>query len=137
LIVLQIQRLQHGVSGNSTLEGTGSFKVKQSLASDEPSVVQDKVDHSCSRDLWEKQISHPLEMASVTEGIFIPAHKELEASPVPTAGSNDVWVVDEAISEAISAGLFCAHAHTLGKLPKKRERGPSFQGFAEVRSQFT
>ena len=71
-----------------------------------------------------KLISHPLEMAGATEGIYIPAHKELEASPVPTAGSKDVWVVDKVLSEAISAGLFCAHAHTLRKLPKKCERRP-------------
>ena len=130
--MLQILRLQHGVSGNSPLEGAGKSKGKQSLGSDEPSVVQDKAAHSCSRDLWEKGFSHPLEMAGATEGIYIPAHKELEASPVPTAGSNDVWVVDRALSEAISAGLFCAHARTLGTLPKKCERRPSFQLSAEV-----
>lgn len=118
LAVLQMQRLQHGASGNSPCEGADKLKDRLSLECDEPSLVQGKAADSCSIDWWKELINDPLDVPIVAEGPCTSRCKELQASLVHTAGSKDVWVVDKALAEAISGGLLCSHARISEPCPR-------------------
>jgi len=105
-----MKRFQHGAIGSPVSAGTGKVTTGLSQGCDEPSPVQGKADDSCSTDWWSDLISEPVEVASAHEGTCTFDHKELEAPLVPIPGSTDVWVVDQALAEAISGGLSCSRA---------------------------
>lgn len=106
---LQVQRLQQGASGNSLREGVNAREARQWPGTNEPPLAQGKDARSCSRDLWKGSLRLPLEDSAMLEGTS--EAQELEAPLVPAADSKCVWMDDEALAQAISAGLFCSPAH--------------------------
>ena len=105
-----MKRFQHGASGSPVCAGTEKVTTGLSQGCSEPSLVQGKAGDSCSTDWWSDLINEPVEVASVHEGTCASDHRGLEAPLVPIQGSTDVWVVDQALAEAISGGLSCSHA---------------------------
>ena len=126
LVVLQMQRLQHGANGTSLLGGAKKLQLRECSESDEPCLIVDKAAPSCSRDLWEDPISNSLKVNEATEGTSVLRRDELEALPVSTTGNTDVWVMDETLVDAIKAGPSCSHARHLDEMPVKFERRMPF-----------
>ncbi|CAL5226111.1 g9158 [Coccomyxa viridis] len=101
----QMQRLHHGASGRSLLGGAEKLELRQRSVSDEPCLIADKAAPSCSRDLLKDPTSDSLKVTEVTKGTSVLRSDELEALPVSTRGSTDVWIMDKTLVEAIKAGI--------------------------------
>ncbi|CAL5225980.1 g8782 [Coccomyxa viridis] len=101
----QMQRFNHGASGNYLLGRAEKLQLRQCSESNEPCLIADKAAPSCSRDLWKDPIIDFLKKTDVAEGTSVLKSDELEVLPVSTTGNTDVWIMDKTLVEAIDAGM--------------------------------